>query len=380
MKLLLNFSTLKAGGGQNVALNFLNEFFTKELYKKYEDCCYMVSSGSVIENFLFNHTHKDNIFSLPANPLKRLYREFFSARRFIKRKRVDVIYTYFGYGLFPKRIPQIIGSAVSNIYFPEINFWEGYSGLTLKRRQLVDSYRLWGVKRAQGIIFETNLLEKRCHKLYHPQGKTITIQPSIFCPKETVSFDFSVNFDNIPKGLFLCGWQRNKQVMLIPQIAACLKKQSVPFLFVLTAPIDESPLHKQFMAKAKELNVEEYIYLSGIVAKPMLPNLYRKIDFVFLLSKLESFSNNIIEAWTYAKPLIASDEEWTHAICGNSAIYVERDNPEKIASCIIDCLKNKTTTSSAVEIGRKLLASYPTIEERTRQELNFIEEIYAQSH
>ena len=112
----------------------------------------------------------------------------------------------------------------------------------------------------------------------------------------------------------------------------------------------------------------------------MLASLYRQIDFVFLLSKLESFSNNIIEAWTFGKPLIASDEEWTHAICGDSAIYVERSSPEEIASQITSCLNDEKRITQVVEAGKKILSEYPTIEERTEQELSFIEEVYAQSH
>lgn len=380
MNILFNFSTLKAGGGQNVALNFLHTFFEHRLYERYENCSYIAASGSTISSYISEQVGGENIFTVSSNPLKRLADELIGTRKFIRQHRIDIIYSYFGYGLFPKKIPQITGSAVSNIYFPEINFWEGFSGFGLWKRKLVDKYRRWSVSRSAGVVFETELLEQRCRKLFKPKGLLITIRPSILVPQQETTFAFPKGFSAYKKGLFLCGWQRNKQVMLIPKIAACLKQQGVQFLFVLTAPLDGSAMHRDFMSLIKENGVEEYVYLPNVVPKPALPSLYRQIDFVFLLSKLESFSNNIIEAWTYRKPLIASDEEWTHAICGESAIYANRDSPEHIASCIVRCLNDENVLSLRVESGKKMIKSYPTIEERTHQELNFIEEVYAQSH
>lgn len=380
MNILFNFSTLKAGGGQNVALNFLHCFREKRYYERYESCYYVVASGSKIDSYLSTFVDGERIYRVSSNPLKRLVDEFFGARQFIRQYRIDIIYSYFGYGMFPCRVPQIAGSAVSNIYFPEINFWEGFSGFGLWKRKLVDRYRRWTVMRSAGVVFETELLEHRCRKLFRPKGLLTTIRPSIFVPQHAKDFIFPKEVELQKKGLFLCGWQRNKQIMLIPEIAACLKKRAVPFLFVLTAPKDDSPFHHEFLAKVKENDVHEYIYLPGTIEKAMLASLYRQIDFVFLLSKLESFSNNIIEAWTFGKPLIASDEEWTHAICGDSAIYVERSSPEEIASQITSCLNDEKRITQVVEAGKKILSEYPTIEERTEQELSFIEKVYAQSH
>ncbi len=380
MNILFNFSTLKAGGGQNVALNFLHCFIERRLFEHYESCSYLVASGSAIATYLSEQVGSEYIFTVSSNPLKRLVDELVCTRTFIRQQHIDIIYSYFGYGLFPKKILQVTGSAVSNIYFPEINFWEGFSGLELWKHKLVDKYRRLSVMRSAGVVFETELLEQRCRELFKPKGLLITIRPSIFVPQQEAEFVFPKELAALKKGLFLCGWQKNKQVMLIPEIAACLKQRGVPFMFVLTAAQDNSPMHQQFVKKVEELQVNEYVYMPGTIGKSMLPSLYRQIDFVFLLSKLESFSNNIIEAWTYHKPLIASDEAWTHSICGESAIYVNRNNPECIADCIALCLKKETEVNAAVEAGKKLLTSYPTIEERTDQELSFIEQVYAQSH
>jgi glycosyltransferase involved in cell wall biosynthesis len=141
--------------------------------------------------------------------------------------------------------------------------------------------------------------------------------------------------------VFLCGWQVNKNVLLIPEIAYHFKKHGINFNIILTAPNDFSILHKQFLELVSNYDVEDMITIVGPVKKEELFSLYSQIDYVFLLSKLESFSNNIIEAWTYKKVLVISDEEWSHGICKNAALYVNRDSPSEIVSKIINQINNK---------------------------------------
>ena len=90
----------------------------------------------------------------------------------------------------------------------------------------------------------------------------------------------------------------------------------------VTRVLSDQKLAKSQLAK----KVDELILLIGKIEKKNLPSLFDQIDFVFLLSILESFSNNIIESWTYKRPLIISDEHWARTICEGAALYVNNNN------------------------------------------------------
>lgn len=376
IRILINFSTLKKGGGQNVALNFLNSF---EKYRNFYDVYFICALGSNIESYLHQHYNNRKILSLSQNPLKRMWGEITKGSFFCKENDIDIIYTYFGFGLFPRSIPQVIGSADSNLFFPEINFWSQYSGLKLLGKELIDRYRVYGLKRCDGIIFETELLERKCHELFAVKALTKTIKPSI-----NVTFDKDVyilpNIYKSPKALLLCSWQLNKNIMIIPEVAAELKRHNFEFQFVITAPLDESEFHILFENKVKNLCVEKYINIIGPVEKRYLASLYQQIDIVVLLSKLESFSNNIIEAWTYSRALLVADEPWARDICKAGAYYVDRDNVEGIAAALIELSSNKDKYKKIVDGAVKILQTYPDIDEKTRQELDFIQCVYEKKH
>lgn len=377
MRVLFNFSAIKKGGGQNVTFNTLEYIYSNCGLNNYY---YFVAKGSPIHQYLVDKKCV-TFFSLPQNPVFRILYEIFLCRKFLFKNKIDIIFSYFGFGLFPKKIPQVIGSADSNLYFPEIDFWKEYSWHKRIIKFLIDRYRIYGLYRANGVIFENSILESRCKLIYNIRARTTTILPSINLDFNSTSEKFELNIpsNNSRVGLFLCGWHLNKNVMLIPEIAKYLKINGIDFHFIITAPIDNSDIQKEFVALVEKYKVADMISIVGTIKKEHLKSLYEKIDFVFLLSKLESFSNNIIEAWAYKKVLIISDELWARSICMNAAVYVKRDDPDSIGQQIIELLNDNDFILKLINYGENMFISYPDISSKFDQEKKFLIDIYENS-
>lgn len=260
------------------------------------------------------------------------------------------------------------------MYFPEVNFWANYNGFSRLKNRLIDKFRIFGLRKVDGVVFETMLLENRYHELFHTNAITKTIKPSISIIRNSENTIY-INSGDKKIGLFLCGWQLNKNILLIPDIAANLKLRDIPFLFVITASKDDSIECRMFFEKMKKMQVEDYISVVGNVDKSQLESLYHQVDLVFLLSKIESFSNNIIESWTFRRPLIVADEPWSRSTCANAAVYVNRDSASDIANIIAAYVKGEYYESEILN-GIDLLKTYPTIENRTKEELAFIRQVY----
>lgn len=372
MKILLNFATQKKGGGQNVGLNMvkclINENYDLSQFS------FIVARGSLIEKELLDNKVKE-VISISENPLYRILFELTQGHKIIKKYKIDIVYTLFGIGLYPKRQKQISGSADSNIFFPEINFWEEYNGLSRLKKILIDKYRISGLKRAHAVIFENEAMLARSKKLYQLKNT--------FYSKPSINTDFSINTINFPNispdykvGLFLCSWQKNKNYMLIPSILSEFKNKGIKYHIVITASKSEKESYKNFMYKIKSYDVEDRVTVIGPVIKSELRSLYEKIDHVFLLSKLESFSNNIIESWFFQKVLVVSDREWAKAICKDAALYVKRNNSSNIVEKILFLENNDSVKKNIISNGNKILKTYPSTKEKIDLQLNFIKSIY----
>ena len=218
----------------------------------------------------------------------------------------------------------------------------------------------------------------RCIELYKINpNRVIFIKPSISEEKTKSLKMNNISFESKKtRLLLLSGWQLNKNIMKVPEIAFELKKKNIEFEFVITAPKDNSKYQKDFNKLVTEYDVENFINHIGTISNADLPSLYCTIDYVFLMSKVESFSNNIIEAWTFERPLFISNAEWARDICKNAAIYVNRDSAPEIAQIIINAISEKKIIKEVVDNGKEQLRTYPSINEKTIEEIKFLNKIY----
>lgn len=373
MNILINFSTLKEGGGQNVGLNFLSAF--KKNNHTEIRYYFLVVKNSAIHLFLKNDNNSNIIITF-KNPYLRIINEFLLGWYILWKYRIDAIYTYFGYGLFPLSTPQIIGVAVSNLFYPEIDFWQEYHGLSKIKLKLIDKYRKFGINRAAGLIFENRMMQNRCVELFRINSKkTKFILPSIDISFSTKELKIPLINNSSIKILLLCGWQKNKNILKIPAIANELKKSNKKFVFVITAPPDNSEDHCIFRKLVNYYCLNDMVILIGPIKKEYLRSLYQQVDIVLLISKLESFSNNIIESWYFEKPLIITDAEWSRSICAQAAHYVEIDSIDSISNGILEIANSVNMINEIIKNGRNQLKVYPTIEEKTNEEIIFIKSI-----
>ena len=373
MRLLINFATLKKGGGQNVGLNFINGL-KKESFPEI-DFYFAVAKDTQIEKRLKENGFT-NILSLSQNAGKRILQEITKVNLYIANNKIDAIYTCFGYALIKKSVCQICGVADSNLLYPEVDFWEGYTGLSKLKKRIIDGYRLWGYKRARGLIFENKAMETRAKLIFGPACKSIYIKPSFSIKNEKEEAVPLSNSDQTKLGLFFCGWQRNKGIMKIPEMLNEARKIGFPLIVCISASLDYSDqVCLDFLSEVNKYQVGDLIIYLGTIKKNQIKDLYEKVNYVFLLSKLESFSNNIIEAWYYKKPLIIADEEWSRGICNEAALYVNRNEPKEIIDSILLASSDKTI-NRIVKEGTKEFLTYPSIEQKVTEELAYVKEIY----
>ena len=372
MNLLINFGPLKIGGGQNVALNFIHALKIKG--NTNFNIFFVVCESSLLLEVLLDSEWRNNLVVVSSNPVLRILQEMTIVNKFITNKNISLVYTYFGYGFFRNDVKQVIGSADSNLYFPEIDFWHSESFFGRIKRFLVDKYRVYGLQKSTGVVFENKAMFERSSYLFNIKSKCL-ILPSIALPEINRELNLVFKPDTL-KILLLCGWQRNKNILLIPELAFKLHQLNLKFEFIITVKQDDSSCSKEFFQLVDKYDVKDFINCIGPVSKANLPSLYNNIDQVILLSLLESFSNNIIEAWFFKRPLIISDELWSRSICGDAAFYVPRNDTDVIATTIINLYKCKFTVSHLIDNGLEELTKYPDINERVDLELNYLESFY----
>lgn len=377
---LINLMPIKKGGGQQVATNFVYHISKREDISAF----YLVTKDTIIHRYLQKiNVDKSKIIVVNPSLSSRFIFTFWKLKSLIKKYRIDLIYTMFGPGLHCKSTLSITGCAYSNLFFPEINFWEEYSFLQKIKLKIIDWYRLKTTLKSDAIIFENESMQDRAISLFaFPKEKTKLILPSITktAPNDNYDINFNDRLRAIPNNdyniLMLTGWHKNKNIQIVPYVLEELHKKNIQNVnFVITVdPKDHRSL--QLIEIAKKLNVQNNLILFDSVMPFEVPYLIQKVNALALFSKLESFSNNIIEAWSYKKTLFISDEEWSRSICKEYAIYVKRNDAKDISNKIEYIKNNIDIEQSLISKYEEILSMYPSPEEKVDLQVEFLKRMY----
>ncbi|GLR18864.1 glycosyltransferase [Portibacter lacus] len=372
--ILLNLVAIKKGGGQQVAVSFLNVI----LENKIIDLSFFIiaTKGTILaKKLITQNTYK--YILIENHVFKRAIFDLYLIRKIVKTYKIDLIYSLFGPPIFAQDTISVSGVAVSNIFYPEIKFWHG-NIFYLLRKLIIDKYRLATFKKANALIFENNDMRIRGKEL-HGMSESIFIHPSISIQKKTPSAVVIDQIKHLDKKkytvIMLTGVHPNKKIEAVIPILKHLKdlnEQGIDFA------ISISPSHSfaiKLMEQAKNYNLENNIKFLGAVNPEDVSTLSKNIDAYLLISLLESFSNNIIEAWSYERPLLITDADWSRSICNDAALYVDRENENDIALKILNLSKSKFQQKKLIEAGCVELQKYPSPEDKVWLQLDYLKKV-----
>ncbi len=372
MNILLNVSSVRSGGGQQVASNFLLQLAQNDGFG--HNWTILAGTGTRLHEQATELNLQTEICDISY--LKRYTFEKKALKKLLRDRKIDIIYNY---APCFKNIdtPQVIRSVFSNLYFPEINFWTGHSPAKRLLKKAIDRGRLQRTLLAKGIIFENKAMMQRAQSLFGRNADDlIYIAPSItaFSAEEmpAIPEQQQVPF-NI---LVLSSWHPNKNIHLIPDILVALTQLGHPDTCFTVSLSEKDEKIQPFIADCKAKGVYERVRFIGTVAPKDVPECYRQANAVLLLSKLECFSSNIIESWSFSRPLIIADEEWSRAICNDAALYVPRDNADGIAAAIAGLIRQPETAAALREKGTAELRHYNSPREKVEKQIAFLCKIH----
>jgi len=156
-------------------------------------------------------------------------------------------------------------------------------------------------------------------------------------------------------------WNKNLSIT-----AHAIKKANVTCIFVGKIFADTNPNHYTHPWQSdlhlffKETQNDKRFIFTGFVSDKELLHLYVQAKMNILLSRDEGFGFSYVEAASLGCPSLLSDTTIFHEIAGESAAFVNQDNPEKIAlklrELLEDSKKREMLSFKALEQAEKYSA------------------------
>ena len=372
MNILINASTLKNGGGLQVADSIctcLNQYpqhqFIVVLSNHLKHTADKISKyPNVIYTLLFNLDKTTRV--LLTGRVKHL-------DEIIENYNIKAVLTIFGPSYWKPKVFHICGFARAHCVLQNSPFFQNMNKSTLFQYLLKNKMLLLAFKQCADAFYTENeyISKKLRNALGNKMVYTVTnYYNQIFDNPSLWTYDTTLPYFDGTTLLFITVNYPHKNLKILPPTIKYLKTKYPYFKFRFILSINDNQLN------INDESIKKHIIFLGKIPLSECPHLYQQCDIVFSSTLLECFSATYPEAMRMGKPIITTDLEVTRSQCGDAALYYDALSAEAFGEAIYKLASNKDLQKDLIEKGKKQLKRYDTYDEHTKKLIGIIESEY----
>ncbi len=372
MKIIINASNIRWGGGVQATVSLINKLNKNSLYN-YE---YYIFLSNAFKEEINIKNFKDNFYfyffqNSPAS-LKHRKKITTTLNKLENKIKPDIVYTVFGPSYWKPKSFHVEGFALGWITNPKSVVYNKISLSNRIKKRLENRYKTWFLKReADHFIVETNDVKNKLSVVLKIPKEKITVigntYNSYFDAESYEHFTIPPKGKNTFRLVTISHFYVHKNLTIIRQVIPLLLKDTRKYEFILT--IDENNFSRYFS------DFKENIINLGPVESKFCPYIYQQADALFLPTLLESFTASYPEAMKMKLPILTSNYSFAKDICGDAALYFDPLDPDDIAEKIKLVASNQHLRDKLIRNGQEILKTFETPETRARKTIELLEEL-----
>ena len=364
---LINASNLKNGGGLQVAdsicrqLHRFNEHFFVVVLSSYMESTQKAMEGMPnVKSIVYDI--KDDWRSLLLGQ-----NEFLD--ELVERNNIDSVLTVFGPSRWRPRVPHLCGFARAQLLLKN----PLKSNLSFKERFTYAVWR-WGFRRSSDTFYTENAYISNMLPTMIHGSKVYTVTNyynQVFDQPERWQRSVQLSVFNGTTMLTVSSTASHKNLGIMVPVSEYLERKYPDFQFRFVLTCNEAPF-------PLPVNLRKHFVFVGKVDVAECPNLYEQADIMFMPTLLECFTATYPEAMRMEVPIVTTDLEFAHGLCGDAAFYYSAIDAEAAAEAIYKVAMDKVYARQLTEAGKEQLKSFDSYEQRADKLVGILEEMVKQ--
>lgn len=367
MKILINCSNLKIGGGLQVANSLI--FALKEFK---ENTYFVVISKELAENIdveEFEPNFQFVIYNIKIG-INTLSGRCSFLDNIVHNKSIEKVFTLFGPSYWKPKVAHLCGYAKPHYIYEDSPF---FKTLSLKQKILLQFKKKIHLR-----DFNTN------NTALVSENPDVSEKLKTLFPKKTVftvSNTYNQVFDNpefwdksiklpVFNGHYIltvsANYPHKNLKIIFDTIHKLISSGHKNFKFILTLNEDDFQLSN---------TIKEHIIFLGKISIYQCPYLYQQVHFVLLPTLLECFSATYLEAMKMKKLILTSDLGFARGICCDSAIFFNPLDADDIKSKILISANSPSFCEDLIDKGYARLKLFENSQTRARKYLDILNKI-----
>ncbi len=369
MRILINASNLKAGGGLQVAdsvCRMLGRFpqheFSVVLSSSLSGTYAAIKDAPNITAYLYDVKH-DALALL-------LGRDRF-LDDLVKEAGIEAVLSFFGPSVWIPRVPHLCGFARAQMVIKESPFYTRMKTLALWKQRLRYCIRAQAFKKcSQSFYTENPYISERLGKMWGGK-KVYTVSNyynQVFDNEEQWREKALPSFEGVTL-LTIATPYAHKNLPIAADVARILRQDHPEFRFRFVMSVEPRELGADIGG------IEDCFVFVGRVDIAECPSLYKQSDIVFQPTLLECFTAVYPEAMRMGRPIVTTDLEFARGLCGEAAEYYSAVDAQACAKSIYQVATDADLRMRLVENGKEQLRSFDNYEQRAEKLITLTERI-----
>ncbi len=286
--------------------------------------------------------------------------------------RPDLVFTVFGPAYFKATAPHLVGFALPNLVYPPA---AGLPAPGVKARA-IQVLRRHLIGRANHLVVETDSFARRTAQAIGFDPARIHVVRNAVNPLLEGFARTPLPQGRVVQVLVPSAYYPHKNLEAVPHVAAALGRL-VPGGFRFNLTLDAaSPGWARIAELATELGVADKVATLGVLPLAALAQAYRETTLVFLPTLREASTAVYPEAFHFGRPLVTTDIDFAHELCGDAALFIDPYRADDMAAALASLITQPERAEALVAAGTSQLArGYPTAKDKFAAQLRLFEEV-----
>jgi glycosyltransferase involved in cell wall biosynthesis len=362
---------MRGGGGLTVGLNLVRSFGRVEPQNVYfcavpPHLGYEEIAAQFPHTTLCTHEHRGLLqrWLFESCRLPRLVRDF----------APDVVIALAARGLLRPGALQVAFPQDAHFYYPT-----RYFGCETLFNKLKKRYHVWHfdrqLRRTQLVLIQTAVGERRLRERFNYAGQTFVCQTSV-----TPALLQGRRGHPVPPGLrglagkfkllYVTRYYAHKNLEAALPLFRDYHDDLQDVVLILTVSADQHANAPRFLRQIERCGLSRHIVNVGPIPHEQVGAYYEHADAFFMPTLLESFGIPYLEAMCFDLPILTSDLDFAHAVCGDAALFFDPWSPSSMRSAILQLKNDSQLRERLVAAGRaRLRQDFPDWDTLARQVL-----------
>lgn len=362
MRFLISGLGLDSGGGLTVGLNVAR---TIPLLARNHDYSLIFPAGCGYEDL--PRGSRTKLCTIPVTPkaLRRPYLDHQWLPKICREWKADAAFSMSNYGPWHLPCPHVLGLHKGHLLYPESEVNRLLPFMARMKLAAQQRYFNSQVRRIDNFCVLTDVLAERLSRLHTIPRSRIHVVPNAVAGEvsraagETPVLDAKLaRFVDKFKLCYVAPFYPHKNHRVLIETLEHLSQDCGIDDVVVFVTIREeaSGPSRQFLRDVRKSGLEHTMINLGYLSLDEVSRVYEASDALIMPSLLESFSNTYVEAMHHGLPILTSDMDFAHAVCGDDALYFDPKDPRSVAHAILSIRNSPSLAESLATRARQRLA------------------------